>query len=371
MPLRSIDRKPPPFFRQGTSALTKLVLFSALAICLMAADTRLRLSAPLRAAVSTLLLPVQRMMQVSVRGADAAVGYLRGFQAALAAAEAARVQLVRQSVQLARADVLATENSQLRALLDLRAALNVRVTSAEVLYEAGDLYSRKFFIDRGAQHGIRPGSPVVNEQGVLGQVTGVYPLSSVVTMITDRDAAIPVFNRRSLQRSAAFGGAEGGRAMELRFISANTDVAVGDVLTTSGVDGVYPANLLIGRVSRVDKRSDAGFARVVVAPAAAIEGVRHLLVLEPLGQQLPARPVEPAASAPKAGKAAKDKGRASAASSPNALPPLLELTQPPADGGLPVNVPAPELPANAPVPAATGTTAAPPAAPAASDRSRP
>lgn len=295
MPLSSIERKPPPFFRQGPSALTRVVLFSALALFLMAADTRFQLTGPVRSAVATLLRPVQQLLQVPVRLAEDASGYFRGFRTALAAADAARAQLVSQSVVLAQADQLRQENERLRALLALRPALQVRTLSAEVLYAAADPYSRKVFIDRGTRHGVRAGAPVVNEQGVLGQVTMAYPFSSEVTLLVDRDAAIPVLNRRTQARAAAFGGLPGGQ-MELRFVAANADVQVGDPLTTSGLDGVYPPDLVVGRVAQVDRRSDAGFARIVVTPAARLDGVRHLLVLEPMGAQMPPPPAPAAAS---------------------------------------------------------------------------
>jgi len=305
MALSSIERRPPPFFRQGPSALTKLVLFSALALFLMAADTRFQLTGPLRAAVATVLRPIQQLLQVPVRLADDAAGYFGGFRAALGAADAARAQLVRQSVIVAQAEQLRQENARLRALLALRPALQVRSLSAEVLYAAADPYSRKLFIDRGAQHGVLAGAPVVNEQGVLGQVTTVYPFSSEVTLLVDRDAAIPVLNRRTQTRAAAFGGLPGG-LMELRFVAANADVQVGDPLTTSGLDGVYPPDLVVGRVLQVDRRTaEAGFARIVVAPAASLDGVRHLLVLEPMGRQMPGLPAAAGAAASAPGPAAR------------------------------------------------------------------
>ena len=77
--------------------------------------------------------------------------------------------------------------------------------AAEVLYDAPDPFSRKVVIDRGATHGVVIASPVINEAGVLGQVTRVYPLSAEVTLLTDKDAAIPVLNTRTQLRSAAFG----------------------------------------------------------------------------------------------------------------------------------------------------------------------
>lgn len=313
MSLGTIDRTPPPFFRQGPSALTKLVLCSALAIFLMAADTRFQLTRPLRATVSTALLPVQQALKWPVRLADEAGGYVQGLDAARSRENAARVQLARQSEQAARGAQLAAENARLRALLELRPALAVPALAAEVLYEAADPYSRKLFIDRGERHGVKLGSPVINEAGVLGQVTALYPLSALVTLLTDRDAAIPVLNERTQQRSAAFGGAEGGGALELRFVAANADVKAGDRLLTSGIDGVYPPGLAVGTVTRVDRRADAGFARILLLPAAGIDGVRHLLVLQPTALQLPPRP-EPAPDAARAEKPAKGaKAGASAA----------------------------------------------------------
>lgn len=310
MALGTIDRTPPPFFRQGPSALTKLLLFSALAVFLMAADTRWRMTLPLRSAVATTLLPLQQALQVPVALVDNGLSYLQGIKDAQAREAIARAQLARQSERAARTELLAAENERLRALLDLQPQLQVRSVAAELLYAAGDPYSRRIFINRGARQGIVAGAPVVNEAGVLGQVTEVYPLSAVVTLLTDRDAAIPVLNTRTQQRGAAFGGAEGGTALELRFVAANADVQAGDALTTSGVDGVYPPGLPVARVARVERRSDAGFARIVLAPMMPMDNLRHMLVLEPMAVQMPPQPAEAAASAPGAAKAGAKAGAA-------------------------------------------------------------
>jgi len=300
MPLGTLDRTPPPFFRQGPSALTKLVFFAALALFLMVADTRFRFIEPLRATVATALLPAQRALAVTVQMWEGGGDYLRGLQAAQSDERAAKAALARQAEKVVRVDQLVVENQRLRALLDLRPSLTVRTIAAEVMYEASDPYSRKVFIDRGQTQGVVRGAPVINEAGVLGQVTRLYPLSAEVTLLTDRDAAIPVLNTRTQQRSAAFGGAGGGAnpSMELRFMAGNADVQPGDLLTTSGIDGVYPPGLPVAKVATVDRRADTGFARIMLVPAASPDGVRHVLVLEPLALQLPARPeAEPAGAA--------------------------------------------------------------------------
>ena len=298
MSLGTFDRTPPPFFRQGPSALTKLAFFSALAVLLMVADIRFEFAKPLRAAVATALLPVQRTLAVPVALWQGGADYLRGLTGALSAEKAAQAQLARQAEKVARVERLERENQRLRALLELRPALAVRSLSAEVLYEAADPFSRKLFIDRGAAQGVALGSPVVTPEGVLGQVTRVFPLSSQVTLLVDKDAAIPVLNARTQARSAAFGGA-GGDAMELRYMAANADVQVGDVLVTSGVDGVYPPGLAVAKVAAVERRAESGFARILLAPNASADGVRHVRVLEPVGRQLPPREEPPVAPADK------------------------------------------------------------------------
>jgi rod shape-determining protein MreC len=299
MPLGTLDRTPPPFFRQGPSALTKLVFFSALALFLMVADARFRVVDPLRAGLVTALLPVQRALAVPIQMWQGGGDYLRGLQSALEGEREARAALAQQAARAAGADEVMAENLRLRALLGLQPALTVRSFAAEVMFEATDPYSRKVFLDRGRTQGLTLGSPVINEAGVLGQVTRLYPLSAEVTLLTDRDAAIPVLNTRTQQRSAAFGGAGGGASpgLELRFIAANADVQPGDLLATSGIDGVYPAGLPVARVASVERRAEAGFARILLTPTAAPDGVRHVLVLEPLSAQRPPHP-DAAASAP-------------------------------------------------------------------------
>jgi rod shape-determining protein MreC len=195
----------------------------------------------------------------------------------------------------------------------LRPRVNVQSLSAEVLYDAPDPYTRKVVLDRGSNHGVAMGAPVIDQTGVLGQVTRVYPLTSEVTLVTDRDAAVPVINSRSKQRGAAY-GLPTAQGMELRFMAGNADVQVGDQLITSGLDGVYPADLPVAKVIKVDRRADSAFARILLAPMAKPDNPRHVLVLRPLSEQLPTRPTEPAASS------AGD--RASLASQPASRDPL-------------------------------------------------
>ncbi|WP_431264292.1 rod shape-determining protein MreC [Roseateles chitinivorans] len=320
MPLGTLDRNPPPLFREGPSALTKLAFCSALAIFLMVADSRFQFTAPARAGLALALHPLQRALLAPVDAWEQAGDYARGMEKATAAENQARQQLASQAVILSRAAQLQAENTRLRALLDLREALPVKGLAAEVLYEAPDPFSRRIIIDRGGHGGVRLGAPVVNDAGVLGQVTRVYPLSAEVTLLTDRDATIPVLNTRTQQRGVAYGGERG--VMELRFIAANADIKPGDALATSGLDGLYPPGLPVAKVAEVERRGDTSFARVGLAPIAQPDSARHVLVLEPLEGQESARTEaaqEAASSAiAAAAEAASRPARARAASAASA-----------------------------------------------------
>jgi rod shape-determining protein MreC len=293
MPLGTLDRTPPPFFKQGPSALSKLVFFSALALFLMVADTRLKISQPLRTVVATVLYPVQWLVMQPVHLSQQAAGYLSAAKSAQQAEGQARQKLALQALRANQVEQLALENSRLRKLLGLREQLGVSSQPAEVLYDAADPYTRKIIIDAGMAQGIEAGSPVVDESGVLGQITRVYPLVSEVTLVIDRDHAIPVLNTRTGARSVAYGDpiTQGG-SLELRFMPGNADVQAGDLLTTSGVDGVYPPGLPVAKVAKVERRADSAFARIYCTPQALALGSRHVMVLKPLGGLTPAPQVE-------------------------------------------------------------------------------
>src|SRR5262249_7691594 len=130
----------------------------------------------------------------------------------------------------------------------------------------------------------------IDETGVVGQVTRVFPSMSEVTLLTDKDHAVPVKVERSGVRSVVFGSGA-GRPPELRFMAPNADIKTGDKLVTSGIDGTYPAGLAVGQVEAVDRETGQMFARITVRPLAGADRSSYLLVL---GQEAPPpRPEEP------------------------------------------------------------------------------
>ncbi len=299
MPLGTLDSSPPPFFRQGPSALSKLIFFSALALFLMAADTRFKLTPPLRSALATVLYPAQWLAQQPVRILGYVGDFLTTVDGAKSAERAVRQRLAEQAMRAVQVEALRLENQKLRQLLGLRPAITSPVQVAEVLYDAADIYSRKIILDRGLAQNVELGSGVMDEFGVIGQVTRVYPLVSEVTLLIDREQAIPVLNTRTGTRSVAFGDpTHPAGPMELRFMGANADVSVGDLLTTSGVDGVYPAGLPVARVAKVERRADTAFASIHCTPVAAVDSARHVMLISPVAAQIAPRPAPDVSTAP-------------------------------------------------------------------------
>jgi rod shape-determining protein MreC len=306
MPLGTLDSSPPPIFKQGPSALSKLMFFSALALFLMVADNRFRITQPVRAVLATALYPVQWLALQPVHAVRNASEYFTSLDQAQSSNKEAHKKLALLSLRASQVELLTQENSRLRKLLALREQLATSVVAAEVLYDAADPYTRKVIIDKGLAQDVALGSPVLDETGVLGQVTRVHPLVSEVTLIIDRDLAIPVLNVRTGARSVAYGDpSAAGSGLELRFMGSNSDIQQDDLLTTSGVDGVYPPGLPVAKISRIERRAESAFAKIYCTPQALVSGARHVMVVKPVSGQIPPRLDTDALAVPAKKKAAK------------------------------------------------------------------
>jgi rod shape-determining protein MreC len=198
-------------------------------------------------------------------------------------------------------------NARLAALLDLRARHAESATAVKVLYSGRDPFSQKVFVDRGTDAGLAPGEAVIDSYGVVGQVTRVMPYMTEVTLLTDKDHAVPVKVVRSGVRSVLFGSGA-GRLPELRFLAPTADIQVGDVLVTSGLDGTYPPGLAVAKIATLERETGQMFARVTCLPVAGVDRSEQLLVLRRVAP--PPRPDEPveADSAKKLGKGKARRG---------------------------------------------------------------
>ena len=280
MALESLDRSPPPFFRVGFAPLTKLIFFSALSLLLAFGDKQLQFTKPLRAGLSTLILPIQWLVLQPGEAFSAMGTYFQNLDQAQTNLKAAELKVLQQSVRSQQVEQLQIENQNLRQLMGLQSSMAVASQTAEVLFDAPDPYNQRIVIDRGQLKNVALGSPVIDAGGVVGQVTRVYPLTSEVTLLTMKDQSIPVLNSRTGARNITSGDVLAGLPMiELKFVPAGADVKEGDLLTTSGIDGVYPAGIQVARISHIERRVDFSFARIHASPLAELKG-RHVLILQ-------------------------------------------------------------------------------------------
>jgi len=305
-----MEYSPPPLFKQGPSALARLFLFVALSLALLISDARFKTLEVVRGVLGAGLYPLQRAALVPrdlfVGAADLAVtsATLRADNTQL---HARNLQLSQQANQVA---MLAAENAHLRALLQLSQRIGAHTTPAEIQYDTHDPFTQKVVIGGGSQQNIQNGAPVVSEDGVIGQVTRVFPMQSEVTLLTDKDQAVPVEIVRTGLRSVIYGTAQGA-LLDLRFVPISADVQAGDELVTSGLDGVYPQGLPVAKVLRVDKQADTAFARVICAPVATVRGARQVLVLHYVSQVPPSpESLEPAPADAKDAKKKPDAKKA-------------------------------------------------------------
>ncbi len=269
---------PPPLFNQGVSARARLAFFAFLAIALIIIDSRIKALETVRVGVGVVLYPVQQALLVPGRIVDAVGDYFTSVTTLQRENEALKRRQVESGQSLLQAKQLEQENDRLRKLLAARDRSRNNAILGTVLYESRDRFSHKLVLHVGTDDGVRAGSPVIDDIGVVGQVTRVFRNTSEVTLLTDKDQSIPIQVVRNGLRGVAFGGADPG-TLDLRFMAANADVENGDVAVTSGLDGVYPVGLPVGKVISVERAAKDQFARIVLTPSAGVENHTYLLVL--------------------------------------------------------------------------------------------
>ena len=297
-----VGHQPPPFFKRGPAPLAKLFFYVAIALALLIGDLRFRYLEVVRQVVSVVTYPLQRAAAAPVSILLAGGDYFVTLEHVQAENAALKRERLNDSATLLRHAQLADENLQLRALLDMRARQPVASIAAEILFATRDPFRRRVILDKGMAQGILAGQAVVDDKGVVGQITRVYPLQSEVTLLTDKDQAIPVQVVRNGLRAVMFGTGDG--MMELRYLAANADVQAGDVVVTSGLDGLFLPGLAVARVVRVDRDAAYTFARIVCEPSAGVEQRGQVLVLAKREM-----PEPPPADAPPADKPLKPKSK--------------------------------------------------------------
>ena len=296
-----MELQPPPFFNRGPAPLVRLAFFVSLAVLLMVLDARFRYAESVRQVVALAAYPIQRVAMAPVDLFHAVANYFGSTTALQEENAALRTKALRVAPELLQLEALKEENNQLRRLLDAQERLSGKSVFAEILFAGRDPFSRKVVIDKGMLSNIQAGQPVIDDIGVIGQVTRVYPLMSEVTLLSDKEQAIPLQVQRNGLRAVAYGGAEGGM-LDLRFMAANADIRNGDTLVTSGIDGTYPPGLPVATVARIERDAAYAFAKIYLAPTAGTDRYRQVLVLSAEARTPPPADAEQPAQKPSRSK---------------------------------------------------------------------
>jgi rod shape-determining protein MreC len=296
------DHAPPPFFRRGATPLALLSFYVALSIALFVMDMRFHALDRLRQGISVLTDPLQRLAQSPPRLAANIVDYFSDIDNLKAENRALQTRQLANAPALNRLQQLEAENAHLRNLLNLRVRDTASGQFASILHTARDPFARRVYLDKGINHGLEAGQPVIDAIGIIGQVTRTFPFSAEVTLLTDKNQAVPVQVQRTGQRSITFGLGDG--RVELKYMPTNADVVDGDLLVTSGLDGVYPAGFPVARVTHVERGNPSAFARIIAEPVAAVESHNIVMALTPREQ-----PASPEATVAEPSRPARNKPR--------------------------------------------------------------
>ncbi len=284
-----------PLFVREMGLPVRFGLYVLACLFLLALDARYSALSGVRAGLNAALHPLQMALAQPWIWLQQASGFFvtHGELAAENARLRRQQDLLRADIQDRRA--LAAENGSLRALLSLPPRPGVTPLVGEVMEAMPDPFSRKVVINRGAAHGISAGWPVVDAVGLVGQVTRVFPWTAEVTLLTDRDQGAPVQNQRNGLRIIVSGQGS-DTLLEVRFLDMHADLKPGDLLYTSGIDGVYPAGIPVAQVVQTEPPRHTPFARALCRPLGGVGQYRHMAVLKPDPVPAPAAAKSPAKS---------------------------------------------------------------------------
>src|SRR5690606_21483521 len=269
----------PSLFRQGPPAWARLGVCLVLSVSLMVVDVRWRVLEVARQYIAVAVYPFQFVMLLPRDAARQLTDWLDTAARIRVENEAEKQRRIEVAQLAAFATRLSEENSQLRRLLGVtEQRAGDPAVLVELLYEARTQFDQRLIINRGTQAGIQNGNPLIDENGLVGQVVRAGSLTSEVALITDRTVSVPVQVLRNGLRAIAFSSVEPGK-LELRYVPVDADIVVGDILVTSGLGGWFPAGVPVARVESVAPDQVSGYARVVVQPVAGLDRNRHFLVL--------------------------------------------------------------------------------------------
>ena len=246
----------------------------------MIADYRLDYLESVRSALSVVVYPVQYVVNLPVRAGRTMSESLASRRTILAENRSLRERLLMLESRAQRRAALETENVRLRELLDSSVKMGERVLVAELLAVELELSSRQVVVNKGSRQGVFMGQPIVDSQGIMGQIVHVGPLTSTAMLLTDVSHAVPVqVNRNGLRAVAVGTGVD--HVLELLYVPNNADLREGDLLVTSGMGSRFPPGYPVGLVTHVNSHPSKPFARVRAKPSARVLHAREVLLVWP------------------------------------------------------------------------------------------
>lgn len=302
-----------PLFAGNAAGTLRLIFYLALAMVLMVLDHRNGWLWRVRYATAAVVEPIYRVAGLPVAGLRA-LGVAFGDRQRLTEQnQRLREDLLLANAKLNRMAAVAQQNQHLKELLDTQHSLELNVQLARVIGVDMGAYRHRQMLNLGARDGIKPGQPVIDAHGVMGQVVEVLPTTSVVMLVTDPAHAIPVVIERTGLRTVAYGARDGDQ-LALPTVPLAADVRVGDKLLTSGLGGRFPPGFPVGEIVSVAPAPTGMFLVAQAQPAADIDRSEDVLLLhdqaEPDGPPAPVTPMGPPRElAPLAGDAPANTAR--------------------------------------------------------------
>jgi len=293
------NAQPVRFFKRGYPPSTRFAFFALLSLVLLVVDVRFRTLDAVRYGLSLLVQPVQRVLTLPFASLHDAREYFYTQASLIRHSEGLQRLHDSDRIQLLKLQAVQAENKQLRKLLDVKEHVEFSSQLAEIIYAEKDVFRRRIFLDKGTQADVQAGQVVMDDNGIVGQVTRAYPLMSEVTLVTDKDQAVPVEVLRNGLRTVLFGFGDINH-LAVRYTPVSADIQENDLLMTSGIDGTYPPGLPVARVTKIERDATYPFARILCTPVAGVDQHRQLLILS--GQAKLPPPPEPATDEPVIGK---------------------------------------------------------------------
>jgi rod shape-determining protein MreC len=273
-----VNREPPAFFHRGPSPLARLTFFALLAIATMIADHRFGALDAVRLSLSVLVRPLQEVAAAPGIALSRIAVYFSSQEQLLRDNEALKAKVLEYAAAAQQARLLQAERDHFLSMTPGRSRFGTEGLLAEVLSQGRNPFVRKLVLDKGLTEGVKAGMPVIDGDGVIGQVTSVGTFTSEATLVTEKDQSVPVMLTRTGLRAIAVGSGKDG-SIDVPFMPVSVDIQNGDLFVTSGIDGTYPPGLLVARVTAVEKNAAYVFAKITARPAAGVNNHRFVRIL--------------------------------------------------------------------------------------------